>query len=170
MKPNLVGVLLSLIALLSLAGCMGNSDTDQENNNNEETGQISTDVSPEEARPKPTELLIQVGEETLSPVLGTYSWNVENEDRTFDGIEVDSVAPPELVRTTEPIQVTEDTTITLDFEEEPDRYTVRIWDEDNNVLSESDEVNLSGEGEVIYDVVTHWDQGTASYAFSLDIE
>ncbi len=170
MKPNLVGVLLSLIALLSLTGCMGNSDTDQENNSNEETGQISTDVSPEEARPKPPELLIQVGEETLSPVLGTYSWSVENEDRTFDGIEVDSVAPPELVRTTEPIQVTEDTTIMLDFEEEPDSYTVRIWDEDNTILSESSDIDLSGEGEVIYEILAHWPQGTASYAFSLEIE
>ena len=158
-----------LIGVLALAGC---SDTDEisEVDNDNGSDQISNDMSPEEARPEPPELRIQVGEETLSPVLGTYSWSVENEDRTFDGIEADSAAPPELVSTRDPIYVTADSTITFDFEEEPNRYTVRIWDEDNTIRSESDEVDLSGEGTVIYDVVAHWDQGTASYAFSLSIE
>lgn len=171
MRPKLVSVWVSLIALFSLTGCMDTSDTDQENdNNNEENGQVSTDLSPEEARPKPPVLSIQVGEETLSPVLGTYSWNVEDEDRTFAGIEVDAVAPPELVRTTEPMRVTAETSIKLNFEEEPERYSVKIWDDDNAVLSELDEVDLSGEGEVIYEVLAHWDKGTASYAFILTIE
>lgn len=159
-----------LIGVLALAGCSDTDETSDEGNVNNESEQIGNDVSPEEARPEPPELSIQVGEESFNSILGTYSWSVENEDSTFDGIEVDSVAPPELVSTMDPLQVTADTTITLDFEEEPDRYTVRIWDEDNNILSESDEVDLSGEGTVIYDVVAHWDQGTASYAFSLDIE
>ena len=158
-----------LIGVLALAGC---SDIDEisEVDNDNGSDQTSTDVSPEEARPKPPELHIQVGEESLIPILGTYSWSVENEDSTFDGIEVDSVAPPELVSTMDPLQVTADTTITFNFEEEPDRYTVRIWDEDTNVLSESDMVDLSGEGEIIYEVLAHWPQGNASYAFSLDIE
>jgi len=174
MKSKFVVVSLSLIVLFLLTGCFGTSETDDEGDNNGETGQVSndgeSDDTSEENFPEPPNLSIQVGEEILDPVLGTYSWSVEHEDGTVTATEVDSAAPPELVSIIDPMEVTADTTIDLDFEEQPDRYTVRIWDEDSNVLSESDEVVLSGEGIVIYEVLAHWEQGTATYAFSLDIE
>ncbi|WP_092491166.1 hypothetical protein [Virgibacillus salinus] len=66
--------------------------------------------------------------------------------------------------------VTTDSNVKLDFEKEPDSYTIRIWDDDNNIINESDKVVFSGVGKVIYEVLVKWDQGTASYAFSLNIK
>ncbi|OJF94647.1 hypothetical protein [Alkalibacterium sp. 20] len=174
MNSKLLVVSLSFIVLFSLTGCFGTSETDDEGDNNGETGQVSndddTEDSFEENFPEPPGLTLYAGEETLDPVLGTYSWSVGNEDGTVTATEVDAAAPPELVRIIDPMEVTADTTIDLDFKEQPNRYTVRIWDEDNNVLSESDEVDLSGEGIVIYEVLAHWEQGTATYAFYLNIK
>jgi len=156
MKLKLVAASLSFILTLSLAAC---SDTNE-----------TTDIASGESVLEPPELIIHADREMFSPIRGTYSWSVDNGDGTYDGLEADSAAPPELVRMTEPIQVTEDTTITLDFEEEPDSYTVRIWDDDKTILRSSREVDLSGEGEVIYEVWARWPQGTASYAFLLNIK
>lgn len=166
MKSKIVRMSLFLVALLFLTGCLGPNEADNTDGN----GQVRSDDDPGESITVPPGLRIQVGDETLEPVLGTYSWSVENEDGTFTGIEADSAAPPALVRTLDPVPVTSDTEVTLDFEVEPDRYTVRIWDEDNTVLSESTDIDLSGEGEVIYEIWARWPQGTASYAFSLIIE
>ncbi|WP_423188356.1 hypothetical protein ACO1PF_07010 [Alkalibacterium sp. f15] len=174
MNSKLVVVSLSFIVFFSLTGCSDTSETDDGVDNNGETRQVSNDddtkESFEENFPEPPGLTLYAGEEILDPVLGTYSWSVENEDGTVTATEVDAAAPPELVSIIDPMEVTADTTIDLGFEEQPDRYTVRIWDEDNAILSESDEVVLSGEGIVIYEVLAHWEQGTATYAFSLDIE
>ena len=167
MKSKLSAVTLTLATILSLAACSETNGTDNETDNElDETTAPASDESYSE----PPNLTIHADREMFSPVLGTYSWTIDNEDGTQTSVEADSAAPPELVRMTDPIKVIEDTMLTLDFEEEPDSYTVMIWDEDNHILSESDEVDLSGEGEVIYEVVAHWPQGTASYAFLLIIE
>lgn len=170
MKSKIVRMSFFLVALLSLTGCLGTSETDEEADNTGGNGQVRSDDDSEESVPVPPSLRIMIGEETLEPVLGTYSWSVENDDGTFNGVEADSAAPPELVRMLDPVPVTSDTEVTLDFEEEPERYTVRIWDVDNTILSESTDVDLSGDGEVIYEIWARWPQGSASYAFSLIIE
>lgn len=170
MKSKLIAASVSLIFMLSLVACSDTNETDNEMNEADSELNEVADTPSNASNPEPPALTIHADRIMFSPVLGTYSWSVDNGDGTYDGIEADSAAPPELVRMTDPIQVTEDTTITLDFEEEPDSYTVRIWDEDNTILSSSDDVDLSGEGEVFYEVWARWPQGTASYAFSLDIE
>ncbi len=118
---------------------------------------------------EPPILTIKVGEETINPALGTYSWRIDNEDGTETVIESDSLAPPEMMNDNNSLQVTIDTNVELNFEIQPDRYSVRIWDGDN-VVSASDKVVLSSKGKVIYEVLAHWEQGTASYVFSLEIE
>ena len=165
---------LTLICLLSIMGCSGINDTNEKADNDSEVKEVSNneelDGSSGDAIPKPPNLTVYVGEETVRPSLGTYSWSVDNGDGTASGIEADSSAPPELVKDSNPMLVTADTNVELDFEEQPESYTVRIWDEDNNVVNSSDEVDLSGKGKVVYEVLAHWEQGTASYAFSLDVE
>lgn len=165
---------LTIVCLLSIMGCSGIKDTNEKADNDSKVKEISNnegvDGSSGDAIPKPPSLIVYVGEENVRPSLGTYSWSIiDNENGTSRGIQADSSAPPELVKGNNPLQVTTDTNVELDFEEQPESYTVRIWNDDNNVISESDRVVLSGKGKVIYDVLAHWEQGTASYAFSLEI-
>jgi hypothetical protein len=170
MKAKLLAASLTLPLVLSLVACSEANETDSEMNEGDSEMNEAADPASEEFLTEPPELIIHADGEMFSAVMGTYSWTIDNEDGTQTSVEADSAAPPELVRMDDPIHVTADTTITLDFEEEPDSYIVRIWDEANSILSESDEIDLSGEGEVIYEVVAHWPQGTASYAFSLSID
>lgn len=165
---------LTLIFLLSLMGCSGKNVTNEKPDNDSEFvkggNKETSDDSSEETILKPPSLTIYVGEETVKPLLGTYSWSIDNEDGTESVIQADSFAPPELVKNNNPMQVTADKNVELEFAKQPDSYAVRIWDNDNNVISTSGKVVLSGKGKVIYEVLAHWKQGTASYVFSLNIE
>jgi len=148
-----------LIGLLTVTGCSDANDT----NGDAKMGSA-------DALAEPPSLTVHAGEERIEAALGTYSWRIAHEDGTETAIEADSAAPPELVKLSEPLAVSSDTAVELDFVEEPQSYTVRIWDEENTVLSESDEVELSGQGTVIYEVLADWEEGKASYAFSLTID
>lgn len=166
-----------LFIALIVSGCSGSNikSADEVLSGNKSPNDIevvkdSNKVTTDENNFKPPALTIIVGKETVRPTLGTYSWSIEYEDGTGRGIEADSFAPPELVKNNTPLQVKANTNIELDFEKQPDSYTVRIWDDDNNVISTSDKVVLPTKGEVIYEVLAHWTQGTASYSFSLHVE
>lgn len=149
------------------------SGDEQSNKNPDSDSEVVKDlnkVTSDDKGLKPPALTITAGEETIRATLGTYSWSIEQKDGTEMKIEADSFAVSELVNNQNPLQVTIDTIIELDFEKQPDNYTVRIWDDNNNVISTSDKVVLPGKGEVIYQVLAHWKQDTASYAFSLNVE
>lgn len=130
----------------------------------------TTKGSSAEEIPEPPGLVVMAGEETIEAILGTYSWSVDNEDGTITAIEADTAAPPDLVQGMTPVNVTSDTKIALEFAVEPDKYTVRTWEEDYTVSSARKEVLLTREGPVIYEVQASWAQGTARYAFILNIE
>ena len=79
-------------------------------------------------------------------------------------------APTELVRTMDPVIATADTSVTFDFEEEPDDYSIQIWEDETTTTGSSSDIDLSAQGEVVYEVQAEWEQGEASYAFSLILE
>ncbi|WP_114351327.1 hypothetical protein [Saliterribacillus persicus] len=165
---------LTLIFLLSIIGCSVINDTNKIADNNSKVTDVSNKEdfggSSESPTLKPPSLTVYVGEKIVRPSLGTYSWSVDNGDGTASGIEAGSSTPPELVKDSNPMQATANTNIELDFEVQPESYTVRIWGDDNNVVNSSVEFFLSGKGKIVYEVLAHWEQGTASYAFSLDVE
>lgn len=165
---------LIFICLSLITGCSSINDTSEKADHDSEVKKVVNNEglgsSSKSVIPKPPRLTVYVGEETIRPLLGTYSWSVDNGDGTGRAIEADSFAPPEMVKDNNSIQVTSDTTVELVFDEQPERYTVRIWDADNNIVNSSNKVVLSGKGKIIYEVLAHWEQGTASYAFSLDVE
>ncbi|SFL58685.1 hypothetical protein SAMN04487943_102337 [Gracilibacillus orientalis] len=174
MKFKLVLSIFAFITFLSILGCSEvdetNSNSDNDNKPIKTSNKETTEQPPKTTRPKPPGLTVYVGEEIVRPALGTYNWNYESGDGTSAEIHADSLAPPELVKNHNPTEVTADSNVELDFEKQPDSYIVRIWDDDNNIISNSDKVVLTGKGKVIYDVLVQWEQGTASYSFSLNIE
>ena len=169
MNSKLSFFALTLIFLLSMMGCSDMNATNEKPDNDRLIVESGSGKTSKATILVPPTLTIDVGEETLTPTLGTYSWHIENDDGTETAIESDSLAPPELINNDNSLQVTIDTKVELNFEIQPGRYSVRIW-EDDNVVSTTDNVVLSSNGKVIYEVLAHWKQGTASYAFSLEIE
>lgn len=135
MRFKLFLSVIAFLTLLSITGCSG-----------------------EGAIPKPPRLTVEAGEETAKLVLGSYNWDTVNEDGSGKGTDVESPVPPELIENTQPMQVTSDTGIELNFETQPNKYEVRIW-EDSSVIDSSDKIILSVKGKVIYEVLAHWEQG-----------
>ena len=160
---------LTLIFLISLAGCSGLNGANEKEINARPIVESGIGKTSEQTILEPPTLTIDVGEETLMPTLGTYSWRVEHDDGTGTAVESDSLPPPESVNSENSLQVEVGMKVKLNFDIQPDRYTVRIWD-DENIVSSSDKVVISGKGQVIYEVLAHWEQGTASYVFALNVE
>jgi hypothetical protein len=160
----LIGVASAV--LYTLAACAVTDESD----GTVETEPNQVEDAVEDPDLSPPGLTIQVGEETVRPVLGIYRWSIDNEDGTTTTTVVDAAAPPELVRTMDPVETTPDMPVTFDFEEEPDDYSIRIWEDETTTTGSSSDIDLSGQGEVVYEVQAEWEQGEASYAFSLILE
>ena len=159
MNIRLLFSIIVFIALLSLFGCNQEEIDKQEGN------------LPGENLHAPPSLTISVGEETIETVRGTYSWSYKHGDGTSTGINADSAAPPDLVEGQISADVTPNTEVSLNFEETPMDYQVRIWDSENNIIGTYNEVVPSQHiGRVIYEVLANWEQGTVSYAFSLNVK
>lgn len=135
----------------------------------EESSHVQTTQSSEATVLEPPEFTITAGEKTIHPNLGTYSWTVDNGDGTAESIEVDSDAPPDLVTGKNILQLTANSSVELNFEKPPTNYILRIWDEDYTIVRQIKEVDLTERGSVIYEVLAHWEQGTASYAFAVEV-
>ncbi|SDJ12850.1 hypothetical protein [Salimicrobium halophilum] len=120
--------------------------------------------------PEPPELTVHIGKQELSPTLGSYDWRVDQGDGTGTQVQADSMPPPELVKNNKPLKTSRDVNIELEFENQPESYKVKIWNVENEVINTSENINLSGKGEIIYEIFADWKQGTASYAFKLYIE
>ncbi|MBP2079941.1 hypothetical protein [Oceanobacillus polygoni] len=152
--------LILVLSLFIVIGC-STKYTEKETGNIEEANQFKT----------PPQLTLTVEEDSFTVAQGGYSWSYENIDGTTVFVEADSMPPGEIVSDKNPIEVDEDTEITLDFEMEPTDYKVKIWDANHNVLAVYDKINLSEyKGNVIYEVFANWEQGSSSYAFLLYIK
>lgn len=168
MKFNFLFFVTTITGILILTGCNDtNQDVDDNSGVEQDDHSEGDSTNPNN---EPPSLIVLVGEETIIPEVGTYSWSTDNEDGTVGGIEADSLSPSELNLPSNHEDVSADTSIELEFDEEPQNYTVRVWDEDGDIINESSEFIIFGEGEIIYEILAQWEQGTVSYVFSLIIE
>lgn len=151
MKVRLLFSSFVLVTVLSLLGC----------SNKQESKELQA----------PPGLSVLVGEKTISPARGSYSWTHTNDDGTSTSVNADSGPPPALVENQQPMNVTADTNVELIFVKPPKSYSVRIWNTDTSMKINSDKINLSNkQGKVIYEVLAEWEKGTATYAFSLNVK
>lgn len=145
-----------LCTLLVLPGCDVNDSQVSDNQD--------TEVNPE-MNLKPPQLIVKLDGESLKAKRGVYSWS-EGES----GIEASSEAPIDLLKSSEPHLVNQDTAIELEFDREPDDYEIKIW-HDPGLIERVSDFDLSlQQGEVVYEVLAHWPQGKASYAFKVLVE
>ncbi|MDQ0208854.1 YajG family lipoprotein [Alkalicoccobacillus murimartini] len=119
---------------------------------------------------KPPELSISIGEETIDPVLGAYSWGETNVFGQGVSVSASSDLPVTIADYQEPITVASDSEVSIEFEKQPTHYSVRTWDSEGQ-LDSYDELDLSiHSGLNIYEILASWPEGTGSYSFYLDVE
>lgn len=121
---------------------------------------------------QPPPLTLTIGEQTIKTSLGLQSWSYI--DRTTGeqiGIQAETLPPTEVVDLDNAKVVDLTMPIHLDFEHEPDRYEIRIWNSDHTVTSTyTDWSDIKEKGKVVCEILATWQQGTASYAFALHIQ
>lgn len=110
---------------------------------------------------------------SIDAEMGTSSWTITNSDGTKTSTETDTAGPVELVKDASPLKASPESTIKLDFSDEPKEVIVNIWEEDNQLeqaLTGMEVTTPEMEGLVIYEVIATWEQGIVHYAFSVDVE
>lgn len=124
---------------------------------------------------QPPELWLVHSDRELA-VKGTYTWNYESGDGIWTCVNADSSHPLCLKEDLHIISP-ENLKITLEFEEQPDDYTIRCWpdtatvnDDGQVITNRNDQIELKI-GSYIYEVTATWNDdgtgcyGTATYIF-----
>lgn len=118
---------------------------------------------------KPPYLSISSGDVTIMAVTGTYVWT-ENSKR----IEVDTDTPPNIVRFQQKYLVAKPSEVlNLIFKKSPVDIQVNIWKNNEIIEQELDNNRLivpHGPGDLVYEVVADYNQGTVHYAFIITVE
>lgn len=155
-KKPLIIFLICLL-LYSVAGC-----------ENTRTGNMDTQTQLH----RPPALIILYLDKSIDAKTGTYSWTIDNGDGTETGIEADSPAPPELVKNSTPLTVPPKSSLTLCFSDKPTSVTVNIWQVNKPIkqsLTDGKIVTPQLKGSIVYEVIGSWEQGTAYYAFLVNV-
>ncbi len=121
---------------------------------------------------KPPVLTLAIGEQTIKTSLGLHSWSyIDKKTGQQIGIQAESLPPTEAVSLETAKLVDLNMSINLNFEQQPDRYDIRIWSSENKVTATyRDLSDIKEKGKVVCEILATWQQGTASYAFALDIQ
>ena len=121
---------------------------------------------------KPPALTLTIGEQTIQTALGFHSWSyIDSKTGELTGIEAESLPPTEAVSLETTKLVDLNMPINLNFEQQPDRYDIRIWSSENKVTATySNLSDIKEKGKIVCEILATWQQGTASYAFALHIQ
>ncbi|WP_142129665.1 hypothetical protein [Bacillus sp. SLBN-3] len=99
----------------------------------------------------------------MSYTLGTFTWT-ENKR----AVASESLTPPDLVDVTNEVEA--GTTVSIDFDKEPDVMKVGVWEDDDEVLKQiaGNTIILPDEkGDFLYVIRAEWPEGDALYALSI---
>jgi hypothetical protein len=124
----------------------------------------------EQERDTPPLPIITVEGKELKVAHGSYCWNGPNSSSC-----VDMISPPEIMKHfgMKPVVVPPQSEVKIQFHEEPNESGGSMWLTNeksekvpitNNVLKLPNE-----EGVYVYDIYGHWEQGSASYVFVIEV-
>lgn len=162
---NLVVSCLLVLSLLLMAACSNfilYEDSPEPVDSFEGTGMVQ----------EPPALTIMVEEKMINRAPVNYDWCYSESPGEKVCVETESLPPNELADTESgDIATSQDATIELTFEQEPDSYIVNVWDAQNELIESFDDISLATKpGLHIYEINADWQQGEASYIFSLNME
>ncbi|MFP7493121.1 hypothetical protein SFC66_04965 [Terribacillus saccharophilus] len=122
-----------------------------------------------QSEPKPPDLQVQAGEETVTAKQGGYSWKDGNQ-----AVSVDSADPAEDLDAGQALSAVSGAMVELDFQKPPQSLEVErkaedgSWENQQVYDSQLELPELSDD--YIYRISGQWEQGEASYAFLVKAE
>lgn len=121
--------------------------------------------------PTPPTPALTVDGKNVPVVRGSYSWY-----KYGRGINVDTVSPPELVKQLEPVPVAPGARLTIDFTYKPRTGSLLVnkWVGGQPVSQDLEQGNVivlpKQKGKYVYDFFAEWKEGSASYAFIVEVK
>ena len=140
---------------MSFSGCSGQAEPGE-----------GTDTTAEGPLTPPLPVLTVEGQ----PVpfqLGTYSWREHGR-----GVAVDTVDPPTLVKSLDPVTVRPNAVLNVSFTDAPSEIQAGIWKDgvaDFQPVSDGEVTLPSEEGTYVYVLYASWPEGDATYAFQIHV-
>lgn len=127
-----------------------------------------------EVTKNPPSLTVLYKDNSIKTIRGSFSWATKNKKgKIITAINADTVGPTELVKDSAPLFVSPKSILTLNFSDKPLNFKVNIWHGSETIKQETTEYKLKtpeSKGSVIYEVVANWDDGTACYAFLVNVD
>jgi hypothetical protein len=118
---------------------------------------------------EPPDLKISSENNTITAATGTFGWS-ENSNH----VEADSDTPPNIVEFQEgSLVVSQEEILNLIFKITPNDVQINIWKDDNILEQELEDNKIivpNEVGNLVYEVVVGYEQGTVHYAFEVVIE
>lgn len=162
--------LFSVICLLcALVGCNRLKEVRTEQNAPSSGSKINQEVSMTQTE-KPPSLTITFGKKEIRTIQGGYSWSYfDSKTGQMVNMEVDSVPSTELVNIEDAKNVHLNEPITLNFEKEPLKYEIRVYDHHDNLIATYNNFkDVKEKGKAKYEILVTWEEGTGRYAIALD--
>jgi hypothetical protein len=122
----------------------------------------------------PPSLKVQYQDKSIGATRGSFSWATKNKNgKITSAVNADTVGPTELVKGSVPLTVSPKSSITLNFSDKPVNITVNIWQGSETIKQEVTDnkvITPESKGSMVYEVVADWDDGTACYAFLVNVD
>lgn len=162
---------MSFVMICGLIGCSNSNESKTEQNDGSSSNEKNHEVSLTHNK-KPPSLTITVGEEIIKTQQGGYNWNYfDAKTGQTVGVEAESLPPTEIINVENAVSINLKETIKLNFENEPIKYEIVAYDENNSVFATyNDFKDVKEKGKTVYGIVATWDNGKAIYVVALDIQ
>jgi hypothetical protein len=114
--------------------------------------------------------IITAGGEEIEVAQGSYCWSGPNNSSC-----VDMISPPEIIKHQgiQPVIVSPESEVKIQFHEEPKESGGSRWLSNENTESVPIRDNVfllpKEKGVYVYDIFGHWEQGSASYVFVVEV-
>lgn len=159
-----IGMVFSLIMLVTLIGCSNVEEKDVSINGKNNI----TSMSNEEE--KPPDIKLKIGEKEIKTYRGAYSWSYFDKNIGQEVmVQTDHAPPTEMVNIEEGVRVNLTEPVKVNFEKEPTQYEIRVWDDTNTIATYNSFEEIKEKGKYIFEIVGTWEGSTATYVVALDI-
>lgn len=157
-----IRLVFAFMMLFALIGC-----SHIEENNSNERNNISSMLN---EIVKPPNLKLTIGEEVIKTYRGAYRWSYFDKSTGQEVTTNTDYAPPtEMVNIEKGVRVNLTEPVKLNFEIEPTRYEIRVWDNNNVIETYNTFDEIKEKGKYIIEIVVTWEESTATYVVALEI-
>lgn len=174
MKKGIKIVLVSFVGIV-ITACSTSNETKEfnEKTSGELNGIASKQLteSKKENYPEPSKMALITSDGLYKMKRGAFSWSVfNNKTKETKTTHVDIVGPLGSVTLNDALPLTVSEEITFNFEFEPYRLEINIWEQDGTSSTYSSISDIQERGKYVVEFIAFYEQGTVTYVNAFDLK